>query len=145
MVDVTLSEHALLARARMLGIPEDAMHERIPLTELFKRPGLAQVVDAIEESGADFEAINFLISNGDEVDPRIYAIREWNWIRTRKNAFYARDWATENQRRLLESKEFWAMQPNASGNSWLLLYDLDGHEIGGTLDALKKNLAGACV
>lgn len=139
VVDVTLSEHALLARARMLGIPEDIMHECVPINSLFRTLDDEETRDA-QDRGSSLSAIEFLLQ--DNPDPRVYAIRQWNWIRTRKNAFYARDWATENQRRLLESKEFWAMQPNSSGNSWLILYDLDGHEIGGTLDALKKNLAG---
>lgn len=150
VVDVTLSEHALFARGRMLGVPEDRTVERIPLKTIFQRLTPAEASCALLD-GADPDCVDYLKETFENslssacprVDPRVYAIQKWNWIRTRKKAFYARDWCTENQRRLLESKEFWKLQPNASGTSWLLLYDLDGHEIGGTLDALKKNIAGA--
>ncbi len=140
VVDVTSSEHAILARAHMLGIPEGIMHERIPLNSLFETLNDGEAFDA-QERGASLDAIEFLLQP--VPDPRVYAIQQWNWIRTRKNAFYARDWATENQRRLLLSKEFWSKQPNATDDSWLVLYDLDGHELSGTRGALKQNISGA--
>lgn len=117
VVDVTLSEHALLARARMLDIPESEMHQRIPITSLFERLRPDEALNAL--AGADPKCVAFLEETcetsmelpSSSVDPRVYAIRQWDWIRTRKNLFYARQWCTTTQRRLLNSKEFWQLQP----------------------------------
>ena len=150
VVDVTLSEHALYARGKMLNIPEDQIAQKISMRDLFRRLTPDEALCALV-SGADKDCVEYLeetfetsmILPSSTVDPRVYAIRQWNWIRTRKNAFYARDWCTENQKRVLLSKEFWLKQPAATDDSWLVLYDLDGHEITGTRAALKKNIEGA--
>ena len=149
MVDVTLSEHALFARAKMLNIAEDQIHRRIPIQTIFSRLSPMETTCALAD-GADQDCVDYLKATFETslssmvpaVDPRIYAIREWDWIRTRKNLFYARKWCTNTQQRLLESRAFWDLQPSATDDSWLVLYDLDGNEMGGTLGALKQRLKG---
>lgn len=137
--DVTSSEHALLARAKMLGIPEDSMHQRIPIADLFKRLTPDEVLSALA-SGASPECVKYLeetfetsmILPASSVDPRVYVINNWGWIRTRKNAFYAKQWTDDTLARVLLNAEFWKKQPSANGTTWLRFLDMGGGELEGT-------------
>ncbi len=117
VIDVTTSEHAHYARAHMLKMTLADAHQEISLADIFKPLTNPQWACAVIR-GADKDALDFL-SAPSIVDPRRYVIEKLDWIRTRKNHFYAWEWDERTLLRFATSDEFWKQQPSIKADSWL--------------------------
>ncbi len=80
-VQLVSKEHAIFALGIMLNYPRD---ERLP-DSWFGNGVPKEQLEAALERGADPKAIKFLEKPG--ADPRLYAIREYGWVRITKNKF----------------------------------------------------------
>lgn len=132
IIDCSTSEHAFYARARMLGLDIDEAHKKIPIDTIFS-PLNKHDADFYRECGAKDDALEFLINttNRERVDPRVYAIREYGWIRAVANKFYAWEWDAVAIARLMAADAFWKYQDNATDDSWIELHGVksgDKHE-----------------
>lgn len=120
IIDCSADEHALIARAHMLNLNHIDMNLKIPLECIFK-PLNRDEAELYRDRGVSKHCIEFLMK-GEFVDPRIYAIREWNWIRTTGNKFYAWEWDEKTKEKLFSTDAFWKLQSNCKDNYWIELY-----------------------
>ena len=137
VIDTSDDEHARIARGVMLGIPEDEIRRTIHLDGMFS-PLAPEQARYWLERGAHPEAVAFLcLPSGESIDPRLWAIREWSWIRQRGNAFYAWIWTLEAKSILSNSDDFWKRQTKVTGQTWATLYNVvDSASEEGTLRSL---------
>jgi hypothetical protein len=113
LVDVTLGEHAVYARRVMLKLrPDESLSPKEMLTPL-----TAAQRGKYAARGVPKDVLEFLSRpNGDGmVEPRIYAIREYGWVRTRKEGLWV--WRQDERTLWLirDAKEFWARQSHLKG------------------------------
>ncbi len=145
LIDCTGDEHARIARAYMLRISQTDMARDLPLDRLFK-PLTLDEAKYHRDRGMEKHCIEFL-SHGDHVDPRVYAIREWGWIRTVENKFYAWEWDDATERRLMSNEAFWK-KTRANDQTWLYFISVKtGKEYGNTYGFMKEMqdvLEGVC-
>lgn len=135
VIDCTGDEHARIARAYMLGISDDEMRRLLPLDQIHK-PLTPEQADRYRDSGIPEDNIRFLMT-GASVDPRIFAIREWDWIRTRENKFYAWEWDEKTLLRVILNDDFWK-RTQVKNDTWLDFIAIsDGDETQNTYGKLR--------
>ncbi len=123
ILDVTCDEHARFARAAMLKIPYSDMYQKLPLNKIFQPLGTFEATQYLSQ-GANWAAVLFLSSNNfDRVDPRLFAIERWGWIRSRENKFYAWEWDEKTISALVNALSFWD-KTTVGGGSWLDFVEL---------------------
>lgn len=132
IIDCTCDEHARYALAAMLKLSPEEMHA-IPLTQIFKPwqflnkdQSWTVLLKLALRDGVTAEALGFLKEMPDKktIDPRVFVIQHWNWIRVRKSAFYAWQWDADALKRLLSASAYWKTQRQATDDDWLELYDV---------------------
>ncbi len=135
VIDCSADEHARIARAHMLGISADKMNTEIPLNKIFS-PLTKIEVFGYRDRGISQFCLDFL--SQDHPDPRIYAIKNWSWIRTRENVFYAWEWDETALLRLLFNENFWK-RTQVKACTWLKFVSVrDGSETGNTYGLLRQ-------
>lgn len=105
--DMKASEHAQAAAHSMLNMPAD---RRVPMHWMIKGIPEEELVAALER-GADPKAVEFLSNS--RGDPRLFALREYGWIRVAKNAFNLWKFDEETVKLIRNAKDYWAAQDNA--------------------------------
>lgn len=139
VIDVSADEHARAALSAMVMVAPGL----IDLKRIFK-PLTEQQRVACRARGISQEIVDFLSTPGThgnvEVDPRVYVIHEWGWIRTKGNAFYAWRWDRATKLMLLNARDYWDEQKGHDPNPYLDLHEIStGEESSCTLDALKHD------
>lgn len=146
VIDCTLDEHARYARAAMLGLSDfddkDALRNMAPQHCIFK-PMYWLELAARAYPRCDKEALKFLEGKpGDKnVDPRVYVIERYGWIRVRENRYYAWQWDALTTERLFFCEAYWKKQ-DVAVDSWLDFVELKtGREFGMRHDQALMNVA----
>lgn len=139
VIDVSDSEHALYARKIMLGLaPEDFTYNvRTMFTPLSARER-----KKFRSRGVGGDALDFLGQPGN--DPRMFAIREWGWVRTRASAFYL--WVLDDAalRLVRGARDFWAGQTQAGARDAIDVLELStGTEFELAVGQVRKAGLGA--
>lgn len=125
----------------MLSIPEDDLRRTLPLNDIFK-PLTPEQADMWLRRGVCPHAVAFLCSDDAVVDPRLYVIKNWNWIRVRESDFYAWNWDHQTLDTLSKADEFWQQQKKATGKSWVTLWNVaDSSYMTGALEVLLPRFA----
>ncbi len=84
--------------------------------------------------GGNQDSISFLSTK--DPDPRIFAIKYWDWIRTVENKFYAWQWDLKTLERLINSTDFWK-KVRVKNTTWIELYEVrTTKELSGKYEAL---------
>ena len=101
--DMGHSEHSQFAGHLMLMLPDNQVFQR----QWINRGVPEQELETALERGADPKAIEFLRK---KYDTRLWAIREWGWVRTQKNRFNL--WVFDKQTADLirSAKDYWRSQ-----------------------------------
>ena len=106
-IEVSATEHALVARRVMLGLEPDAA--RFTQRDMLSALTEAEIAE-FRKIGVEQQALEFLCVPN---DPRIFAIREWCWIRVRRDRFYLWKLDAASLRVIRESHSFWSAQPKS--------------------------------
>lgn len=105
VVDVSTSEHALFAKKIMLGLaPEDYTYN---VTTMFT-PLSAAERRKFKGRGVCRRVLEFLSLHDN--DPRMFAIREWKWIRTRQQSFHLWTFDAETISLIRNASTYWQVQ-----------------------------------
>lgn len=110
LVDVSTSEHALYAKNRMLKL--DGTGRELKLDKNLFKPVAERVLAAAAKRGAAPDALLWLRQG---LDPRLYSMKHWGWIRTRDADLYVWKWRPKTFLLLCNAKEFWAKQTYSPG------------------------------
>lgn len=108
-LNVSDTEHALVARRVMLGLKPDAnrFSQRVMFAALTPE-------EQTEFRKAGKSILSFL---REENDPRVFAIRQWRWVRVRKDRFYLWKFDVATLRIIRASRDYWSQQVSlASGD-----------------------------
>lgn len=139
IIDCTCDEHARIALGHMLKI-EPAL---ISIQDIFKP--LAPHQRTLHLNRGISPVIVSMLSQPDHtgsIDPRVFMIRYWQWVRVRKNCFYAWQWHPGKVKHLLGSEAYWKTQTQVTDDDWVELYDVATTEVKQqTLGSLKCSLA----
>jgi hypothetical protein len=141
-INLSNDEHDQVAMAIMLALPRPTaprhwLIKGVPHEEL----------DAALARNADLKAIRYLENKNH--DPRLYAIREYGWVRTYKNKFnlWRFDDATAE---MVRQSDYWAMQPQLNDHDMIDVEEFDGTDrfeisvkrlLDGGRPSVLKNLA----
>jgi hypothetical protein len=109
-LDVSTTEHALVARRVMLRMDPDAA--RFTQIEMFDALTPAESAE-FKAQDVPVDALDFLSRRN---DPRVYAIREWGWVRVRRDRFYLWKFDRRALRTIRSSSGYWSAQPNMDPN-----------------------------
>ncbi len=139
VIDCTGDEHARYARAQMLNIPTDDVGRLLPLNTIFCPLSEAEA-KWHRSRGVGPDCIEFLTNGSPTVDPRVYAIKYWGWIRTRENKFYAWEWDEKNISRLASATAFWEeFAKDITDDTWIHLNEVKSNQnLGRSYANLKK-------
>ncbi len=105
LIDVTMTEHALVARRVMLGLAPD--EPRFTVRNMFKALSPEEQAE-FRARGVPEDALSFLEKEPNE--PRIFMIRERGWIRVRASGFYIWTMDAATLQRILGAQDFWRAQ-----------------------------------
>lgn len=140
-IDVSCSEHARVAKAVMLGVGSDDINREVPLNTIFK-PLTNEQAEMYLDRNVNLDAVRFLCSDDEFVDPRVFAIRNYRWIRTNGCDFYAWSWTDHAREILSKCDDFWNQQKKATPRSWAKLWNVaDEGYIAGSLEVLLPRFA----
>ncbi len=131
IVDCSTDEHARFARGVMLNLKEEDFSTAIPIESIFTPLTDDEVKFHRSRSKNPDEYVLAFLSCGKTVDPRVFAIQELGWIRTRENKFYAWQWTPELLERFANLKEFWKPHQQINEYSWLEFVDVKTGESNG--------------
>ena len=107
VADVTVSEHALYARRYMLGVTEgDAGCD---MADMFRTLRKVEVLQ-FRRRGVAAGILEFLSQKNP--DPRVYALREYGWVRVRDCRFYLWRLDDHSLQIIRAAKEYWKAQSN---------------------------------
>jgi len=107
VADVIVSEHALYARRRMLSLTEGAPGRG--MADTFRTLRKFEVMQ-FRRRGVPAGVLRFL--SQEDPDPRVYAIREYGWIRVRDCRFYLWRLDEHTLQIIRAAKEYWKAQSN---------------------------------
>lgn len=142
VIDCSADEHARIALAHMLHLPLEEARLEFGLKSIFN-PFTEAQVRKHSRRGVALDVLHFLQTperNG-RVDPRVYVIKNWNWLRTRDCAFYAALWDLETCERFFRCAEFWKKHPNVNDSTYLEFITLStGNKLGLTLEQFRDML-----
>ncbi|MBE7465626.1 MAG: hypothetical protein HS116_19300 [Planctomycetes bacterium] len=116
--EVTLSEHWLFAKNWLLKLDE---HERFKLQDTFKLLTPDQV-ERFRARGIPEDDLRAL-STPDE-DLRVYMIRRYCWVRTRRSDLYLWQLDDTTLERIRRASDFWSLQGQMSADAHADLYEL---------------------
>ncbi len=147
--EMNSSEHAAFAIAYILGMPKD---KRVP--NYWTIRGIpSEEIDAALKRGADPEAVEFIANKRN--DARLWAMREYGWIRTAKNAWNLWYFDDETADIVRDNEGYWEFQAKTGKMSEYEMIDIyefkDGCEYaisvqklldGGKPQVLKKLATG---
>lgn len=140
VVDVSGDEHARFARGTMLNIPPERIKSEIPIHTIFKQMTESDA-KYYEELGVSRFPLDFLKSGNERgfVDPRVYAIKNYDWIRTVDDQFYAWDWNEDTIKRLMSCDEFWKKHQKVNKYTSITLISIgSGLEFRYSYEALQQ-------
>ena len=103
-LDVSATEHALIARRVMLGLTFD--EPVFTHADMFNALTSEQLKKYINR-GVPRTALEFLSRPN---DPRIYAIQQWGWIRVRRDRFYLGTLNDKSLQTIRQSGVYWQAQ-----------------------------------
>lgn len=98
------SEHSAFAVAYMLDMPKDS---RVPQWWIIKGIPEIELQKALER-GADPKAVEFLSTKKN--DARLYAMREYGWVRTARNKWNLWDFDDETAEVVRDNSGYWKFQ-----------------------------------
>ena len=128
VVDTSTTEHAVLAREKMLRLQlDDPIRKKSPFYKL-------TAVDAVRLMDRDpvllfkryAPAIEFLLAGG---DPRWWVIEKLDWIRVAKNGMWVWRFDATILKRLRNVKEYWDAQKSQSDGEMLDLIETSTHDL----------------
>src|SRR5689334_6926795 len=103
-LDVSTTEHALVARRVMLGLsPDEPVFTQ---ADMFQALPSGQIHE-FTSRGVSPGVLEFLSRPS---DPRVYAIRKWGWIRTRRDRFYLWKLDDATLKTIRECPDYWQAQ-----------------------------------
>lgn len=141
--DCSADEHARIARAVMLDIPKEEMYQRLSLKKIFKPFTPQERIEAQSTNKCSPSVFEFLSADCGFVDPRVYAIEHYDWIRTVQNKFYAWEWNGDSINQLMSSEEFWRKQTGVNKHTWIELIEVKtGKTTGHTYEFLCDQVKG---
>lgn len=118
-LDVSATEHALIARRVMLGLAVDeAMFTHADMFD----PLTSEQIKEFTDRNVPRSAIGFLSHTN---DPRVYAIQEWGWIRVRRDRYYL--WTLDDAalRTIRASSDYWQAQGNLEEHDMIDVIELN--------------------
>lgn len=121
--DMKSSEHAAVAIAVMLKM--DLATARVPMWWTIK--GIPEEeFDKALARGADPAAVAFLVDK--RHDARLWALREYNWIRTTKQHFNVWKFDNKTAEIIRDAGDYWSQQPSIDEYEMIDIHEFYGEE-----------------
>ncbi len=117
LLELRGGEHNQIAAAVMMAMPED---RRVPLHWLVKGIPEAELEAALAR-GADESALHFLADKKN--DPRLFAMKEYGWVRTMKDKFNLWYFDCETAD-MVRRSPYWKMQ-SLTGGEMIDVYEFE--------------------
>lgn len=137
LVDVTTSEHALYAKNNMLKLARTRGEIRLDRT-LFSALTSRQIA-VHRRRGIPAKVLHFLSVKN---DPRIFAIREYGWIRVRQSGIYVWRLNAAVLRRVRQCTQFWEGQRQLRKSDVVTVWEIASHDC---FNITVRELTGARV